>query len=83
MLHLGERLDGGHYTASNIDQDLLSVGNTFPTEEQAQKVAKKVKELFKSLQNFSQKYKIGITSLQILDASDVLYHFITQKVNPL
>ena len=53
MLHLGERLDGGHYTASNIDQDLLSVGNTFPTEEQAQKVAKKVKELFKSLQNFS------------------------------
>lgn len=38
-----------HYTASGIDKDFLPVGNAFSTEEQAQKAAEKVKELFKSL----------------------------------
>ena len=38
-----------HYIATNVDQGLLQLGNAFPTKEQAQKVAEKVKELFKSL----------------------------------
>lgn len=38
-----------HYVATNVDQGLLQVGNAFPTKEEAQKVAEKVKELFKSL----------------------------------
>ena len=38
-----------HYTASGIDKDFLPVGNAFSTEEQAQKAAEKLKELFKSL----------------------------------
>lgn len=38
-----------HYIATNVDQGLLQLGNAFPTKEQAQKVAEKLKELFKSL----------------------------------
>ena len=38
-----------HYLATSVDQGLLQVGNAFPTKEEAQKVAEKVKELFKSL----------------------------------
>ena len=38
-----------HYVATNVDQGLLQLGNAFPTKEQAQKVAEKLKELFKSL----------------------------------
>lgn len=38
-----------HYLATNVDQGLLQVGNAFPIKEEAQKVAEKVKEFFKSL----------------------------------
>ena len=38
-----------HYVAINIEQDLLRLGNAFPTKEQAEIVAEKLKELFKSL----------------------------------
>lgn len=38
-----------HYLATSLDQYLLQLGNAFPTKEQAQEVAEKVKELFKSL----------------------------------
>ena len=38
-----------HYLATSVDQGLLQIGNAFPTKEEAQKVAEKVKELFKSL----------------------------------
>ena len=37
------------YIDAPIDQDFLQLGNAFPTKEEAQKVAEKVKELFKSL----------------------------------
>lgn len=35
-----------HYVATNIDRSLLQLGNAFPTKEQAQKVAEKIKEFF-------------------------------------
>lgn len=38
-----------HYVAINIEQDLLRLGNAFPTKEQAEIAAEKLKELFKSL----------------------------------
>lgn len=38
-----------HNVATNLDQGLLQLGNAFPTKEQAQKAAEKVKELFNSL----------------------------------
>ena len=37
------------YLATRADQDLLQLGNAFPTKEQAQKVAEKVTQFFKSL----------------------------------
>lgn len=38
-----------HYIVTNVDQRLLQLGNAFPTKEQAEIAAEKVKELFKSL----------------------------------
>lgn len=38
-----------YHITTNFDQGLSQLGNAFPTKEQAQKVAEKVKELFKSL----------------------------------
>ncbi len=38
-----------YYKDMPIDQDFLRLGNAFPTKEQAEIIAEKVKELFKSL----------------------------------